>query len=305
VAGTGDFNGDGRDDILWRSDAGGLSDWLGQANWRFASNVANALTTVPTNWHVAGTGDFNGDGRDDILWRSDAGGLSNWLGQANGGFVSNDANALTTVSTSWSFAGTGDFNGDGRDDVLWRSEAGAVINWLGQQNGGFAINAPGSDDAIIGTDGDDRIFGGDGNDTIFGLGGEDDLDGGAGSDILYGGAGPDQFVFNSPLGPSNIDSLPDFNPAEDQIVLYGQFNFPGTTYLGDGPLPAGIFRVGPGALDANDYIIHDPGSGALLYDPDGSGASSAVQFALLPLGISLATTNFVIAAGDHDNPWDY
>ncbi|MCY7279803.1 MAG: M10 family metallopeptidase C-terminal domain-containing protein, partial [Sphingomonas bacterium] len=38
--------------------------------------------------------DFNGDGRSDILWRNVATGqLSDWLGQANGGFVGNDANA--------------------------------------------------------------------------------------------------------------------------------------------------------------------------------------------------------------------
>ena len=42
---------------------------------------------MPTSWHIAGTGDFNGDGRDDILWRNDTGAVTNWLGQANGGFV--------------------------------------------------------------------------------------------------------------------------------------------------------------------------------------------------------------------------
>ncbi|HEV2044015.1 MAG TPA: Calx-beta domain-containing protein, partial [Sphingomicrobium sp.] len=31
--------------------------------------------------------DFNGDGRSDILWRNVDGQMSNWLGQANGGFV--------------------------------------------------------------------------------------------------------------------------------------------------------------------------------------------------------------------------
>ena len=35
--------------------------------------------------------DFNGDGRDDILWRSTGGNLTDWLAQPNGGFVSNDA----------------------------------------------------------------------------------------------------------------------------------------------------------------------------------------------------------------------
>ena len=53
----------------------------------FTPNDANAFTSVPTSWTVVGTGDFNGDHRDDILWRSDTGQLSNWLGQANGGFT--------------------------------------------------------------------------------------------------------------------------------------------------------------------------------------------------------------------------
>jgi serralysin len=140
VAGTGDFNGDGRDDVLWRSDSGAVSDWLGQANGGFVTNDTNAFSNVPTNWHIAGTGDFNGDGRDDILWRSDSGALSDWLGQANGGFVTNDATAFTNVPTNWNVVGTGDFNGDGRDDVLWRSNTGQLSNWLGQANGGFVTN---------------------------------------------------------------------------------------------------------------------------------------------------------------------
>ena len=140
VVGVGDFNGDGRDDILWRNTAGQLSNWLGTATGGFTPNDANAFTTVPTNWHVAGVGDFNGDGRDDILWRNDAGQLSNWLGQANGGFTPNDANAFASAPTSWNIVGTGDFNGDGRDDILWRSTTGQLSNWLGQANGGFVGN---------------------------------------------------------------------------------------------------------------------------------------------------------------------
>jgi len=140
VAGTGDFNGDGRTDILWRNDNGQLSDWLGQANGGFASNDANAMTGAPTSWHVAGTGDFNGDGRTDILWRNDAGQLSDWLGQANGGFAANDANALTGAPTSWHVVETGDYNGDGRDDILWRNDSGQLSNWLANANGGFASN---------------------------------------------------------------------------------------------------------------------------------------------------------------------
>ena len=34
------------------------------------------------------------------------------------------------VSTDWSIAGVGDFNGDGKADVLWWHTSGAVYMWL-------------------------------------------------------------------------------------------------------------------------------------------------------------------------------
>ena len=145
VAGIGDFNGDGRDDILWRHDDGRMSNWLALPNGGFQDNAANAFIAVPVDWHVAGVGDFNGDGRDDILWRNDDGRTSNWLGLSNGGYLDNAANAFTTVPLTWQVAGVGDFNGDGRDDILWRNATGMIAEWLGLQNGGYQdIGAIGS-----------------------------------------------------------------------------------------------------------------------------------------------------------------
>ena len=140
VVGTGDFNGDGRVDILWQNSDGTVHDWLGQANGGFADNSANLNITVPTNWHVVGTGDFNGDGHTYFLWRSTDGTVHDWLGQANGSFAGNTANLNINVPTNWQVVGTGDFNGDGYDDILWRSTDGTVHDWLGQANGGFAGN---------------------------------------------------------------------------------------------------------------------------------------------------------------------
>jgi hypothetical protein len=140
IAGTGDFNGDGRDDILWRHDDGSFTNWLAQSNGSFVANAANAWFGVPVSWQVAGTGDFNGDGRDDILWRNDNGQLGQWLGTSTGGFADNGANAFYGVPTDWTVAAVGDFNGDGRSDILWRNDNGLVTEWLGTQSGAFVAN---------------------------------------------------------------------------------------------------------------------------------------------------------------------
>jgi YD repeat-containing protein len=138
IVGTGDFNGDGRADILWRNNDGRLSDWLGTTTGGFSDNYSNTGQGVPVDWKVAGTGDFNGDGRADILWRNDNGAFSDWLGQANGGFVVNDANAWNNVPINWQVAGTGKFDSDGRSDIVWRDSSGLFRTWQGQANGGFA-----------------------------------------------------------------------------------------------------------------------------------------------------------------------
>jgi uncharacterized protein YkwD len=167
TAASGDFNGDGKDDILWRHTDGRLTDWLGQANGGFAGNDANALTTVATAWAVAGIGDFNGDGRDDILWRHSDGRIGDWLGRTNGGFLNNDGVGLVSVPNEWKVIGIGDFNGDGRDDILWRHSDGRVGDWFGQANGTFAVNggltAAANEWTVVGT-GD---FNGDGRDDIL------------------------------------------------------------------------------------------------------------------------------------------
>ncbi len=169
VAGMGDFNGDGRDDVLLRHDSGTITEWLGQADGGFHSNHTTATYDLASQWHVEGTGDFNGDGREDVLLRHDNGAVTNWLGQANGGFLSNHGTANYALPTAWNVLGIGDFNGDGRDDVLLRHQDGAITNWLGQSEGAFFSNhvsaayslPSGWDVASIGD------FNGDGRDDVL------------------------------------------------------------------------------------------------------------------------------------------
>ena len=82
-------------DILWRNDAGVVAIWDINDG---AILAANSLGAVPANWHIADTGDYNGDGMSDILWRNDAGVAAIW--EMDDGTVLS-GNSLGVVPANW------------------------------------------------------------------------------------------------------------------------------------------------------------------------------------------------------------
>jgi hypothetical protein len=75
------------------------------------------------------TGDFNGDGFDDILWRNTSTGqVVVWF--VNGTSVIGGGSPGGAVSP-WAIAETGDFNFDGKSDILWvNNTTGQLVVWL-------------------------------------------------------------------------------------------------------------------------------------------------------------------------------
>ncbi|MDI9847256.1 VCBS repeat-containing protein, partial [Rhodoblastus sp. 17X3] len=135
VTGVADFNGDGKTDVLWRNTNGALYDWAMNGS-QIASaqpiTYQGAAVNLAASWGVAGVADFNGDGKADVLWRNTNGALYDWA--MNGSQIGSAQpityqGAAVNLDASWSVAGVGDFNGDGKADVLWRNTNGALYDW--------------------------------------------------------------------------------------------------------------------------------------------------------------------------------
>ncbi|MBN1917717.1 MAG: FG-GAP repeat protein [Verrucomicrobia bacterium] len=130
VGGIGDFDGDNGDDVLWHSmTTGQVAAWMIRG---LAIGKAGVITTVnpDSGWVIEGVGDFDGDGRSDVLWRNTTTGqVAAWLLRdlriRRAGVV-----AAVDPASGWAIRAVGDFNGDGKADVLWRNTAtGDVAIW--------------------------------------------------------------------------------------------------------------------------------------------------------------------------------
>ena len=149
--------------------------------------------------------------------------------------------------------------------------------------GSGAIGGTGSyrDNQIIGNGASNRLDGREGNDLI---------DGKEGSDILVGGLGADMFAFTTAAGAQNIDQIVDFTAGVDRIALDDAV-FAG---LAPGALAPEAFTVGTAAQDADDRIIYDPTSGAVLFDADGAGGADAVTIAVLQPDLLVTASDFMV-----------
>jgi len=133
IQATGDIDGDGQTDVVWRHSATGqVTAWfLKVANFDKPLDRAIYLPTVTDpNWVINGLQDFDGDGKADLLWHDTVTGRTViWF--LNGTGVAGWAYAPTVADPNWVIENAGDFNGDGKADLLWRNKvSGDHVIWL-------------------------------------------------------------------------------------------------------------------------------------------------------------------------------
>ncbi|QTX19400.1 DUF4347 domain-containing protein [Comamonas aquatica] len=139
---VGDFNGDGRADILYQaagaggawsyaqSNADGTFSIFSQANSMFAGLTLTDAATGGANYHA---GDFNGDGRIDLLAAPVSGPTIKLYLNTGSGFTSQDVSGPSFGVRTL----VGDFNGDGALDILYQT-GGTGSSWALALNSGSA-----------------------------------------------------------------------------------------------------------------------------------------------------------------------
>lgn len=124
LVGTDDFYGSYTDDHVYRDGTTG-------AVYLNLTPVSGA-PTLPLNWKLSATGDFNADGLADILWRNTTSQkLVIWT--MNG--ATKVGNIIPSpdqaVDANWEVAAAADFNRDGHRDLLWYNQtSGKIVLWF-------------------------------------------------------------------------------------------------------------------------------------------------------------------------------
>ena len=131
---TGDFNGDGKADLLFVNDiTHGIAVWLTDGSHVTAAGLVGVVNPA---WQLDGVGDFNGDGKTDLLFlNTNNHDVAIWL--------MNGTQVITGVQVGTGdpsdryvgrLQGIQDLNGDHKSDLLFQNTTTGVVTAL-EMNG--------------------------------------------------------------------------------------------------------------------------------------------------------------------------
>jgi len=288
----GDFNGDGRPDIVTASSGtNSVSLLLGNSAGGFTAGGSFAVGSEPLSVSVA---DVNRDGKLDLVTVNNTGNnISVLLGNGSGGFNAAPGSPFA-AGNSPNSAAVSDFNGDGKPDIAVIAGGNVILIFLGNGLGGFSYNgfvSTGSFPQSIAA----QDVNGDGNaDLVTANSGDNTVTVllGNGSGGFTPAPGSPMTVGTSPQSAAAWDVNGDGKP---DIVVTNLGDNTVTLLLGDGtgafavaagsPFPAG---ASPYALGLGDF--NGDGSTDLAIANTGANSVTLLLGSPLPTTAALATT---------------
>jgi len=126
-----DIDGNCISDIFWMNDQTHQFGWwllYGAAypNTSITRQISQIISVAPGYW-IAATGDFNNDGKADLIWTSNSRDLYLWTSNGSGF----DAAYIGTYPAGWTLVGAADIDGDGYDDLIWENTGACQFGyWL-------------------------------------------------------------------------------------------------------------------------------------------------------------------------------
>ena len=138
ILGPGDFSGDGRVDVLATNADGKMFLYRGNGKGGWLSPYPQIGSGWGNFTNIIGPGDFSGDGKVDVLATTADGKLLLYRGNGKGGWSTPYVDLGGGWGSFTAVLGPGDFNGDGRVDVLARDTDGRLWLYRGNGNGGFS-----------------------------------------------------------------------------------------------------------------------------------------------------------------------
>jgi GH25 family lysozyme M1 (1,4-beta-N-acetylmuramidase) len=265
----GDFNGDGRPDLVNRRVDGTL--WLhpGQTDGKFGTPIRIGTGFQAFNLFLA-TGDYDGDGRNDFLARHVDGSLWRYSGtgivdSTSEGYRPGQKIGASGWNSFLSLTSGGDYDGNGTADLLGFRSDGSL--WLypgpgnGQHGSGHIIGSGWNVFKDIAGAGD---FDADGKDDLLARSSDGRL-------VLYRGDGNGDFLAGEQIGTGwhvytqvlgstdfNGDRRPDLlGVRSDQSLWF----YAGTGFSREGYLPA--LRI------PTDLLSHDEVTAVGNFDSEG------------------------------------